>query len=206
MQNIINNVKASSLKVAEYLTPVLKESKFQETGVITPEEFLAAGDHLVHHCPTWQWAAGDETSYKDYLPKEKQFLITRNVPCYKRCRQMEYSSEQEKLLDDGEGDDGWVDTHHYAEKSDEKVSEMTLEEKVDDKTSSREEDSDEEAVDMEEFVESGMLEDAATIDIKKESSGGEIVATRTYDLNITYDKYYQTPRLWLFGYDEKKSL
>merc|ERR1712117_939523 len=103
---------------------------------------------------------------------------------------MEYSSEQEKLLDDGEGDDGWVDTHHYAEKSD-------------DKTSSREEDSDEEAVDMEEFVESGMLEDAATIDIKKESSGGEIVATRTYDLNITYDKYYQTPRLWLFGYDEK---
>jgi len=31
---------------------------------------------------------------------------------------------------------------------------------------------------------------------------GEIVQTRTYDLNITYDKYYQTPRLWLFGYDE----
>jgi hypothetical protein len=32
--------------------------------------------------------------------------------------------------------------------------------------------------------------------------GGEIVHTRTYDLHITYDKYYQTPRLWLFGYDE----
>lgn len=29
-----------------------------------------------------------------------------------------------------------------------------------------------------------------------------ILQTRTYDLNITYDKYYQTPRLWLFGYDE----
>lgn len=28
------------------------------------------------------------------------------------------------------------------------------------------------------------------------------MATRTYDLNITYDKYYQTPRLWLIGYDE----
>lgn len=23
-----------------------------------------------------------------------------------------------------------------------------------------------------------------------------------YDLDITYDKYYQTPRVWLFGYDE----
>lgn len=29
-----------------------------------------------------------------------------------------------------------------------------------------------------------------------------ILQTRTYDLYITYDKYYQTPRLWLFGYDE----
>ena len=25
---------------------------------------------------------------------------------------------------------------------------------------------------------------------------------RRYDLDITYDKYYQTPRVWLFGYDE----
>ena len=29
-----------------------------------------------------------------------------------------------------------------------------------------------------------------------------VVATRTYDLSITYDKYYQTPRVWLFGYSE----
>lgn len=33
---------------------------------------------------------------------------------------------------------------------------------------------------------------------------GEIIHTRTYDLHITYDKYYQTPRLWLFGYDENQ--
>jgi len=31
---------------------------------------------------------------------------------------------------------------------------------------------------------------------------GNILQTRTYDLHITYDKYYQTPRLWLSGYDE----
>ena len=75
---------------------------------------------------------GDEASVKDYLPKEKQFLITRyhivlclhsknapvfflfdgfiwgriaiskifrNVPCYKRCKQMEYKASQELLLD-----------------------------------------------------------------------------------------------------------
>lgn len=30
-----------------------------------------------------------------------------------------------------------------------------------------------------------------------------ILRTRTYDLYITYDKYYQTPRLWLAGFDER---
>lgn len=33
---------------------------------------------------------------------------------------------------------------------------------------------------------------------------GDILRTRTYDLHITYDKYYQTPRLWLYGYDENR--
>ena len=57
---------------------------------------------------------------------------------------------------------------------------------------------DQEAVDMEAFIESGMMEDEATVDAesskkslakKTESSsvGGEIVNVRTYDLNITYD-------------------
>lgn len=34
------------------------------------------------------------------------------------------------------------------------------------------------------------------------SSDDEILKTRTYDLHITYDKFYQTPRLWLYGYNE----
>lgn len=81
-----------------------------------------------------------------------------------------------------------------------------------------EDDDDEEACDMEEFAESGMLEkmDAATavrapkpepVAVATAGKGstddeGGIVKTRTYDLHITYDKYYQTPRLWVVGYDE----
>jgi len=190
---------------------VLRESKFQETGVLTPEEFLAAGDHLVHHCPSWQWAAGQPDQAREYLPPDKQFLITKNVPCYKRCKAMEYRGELEAVLDDGEdGEGGWVDTHHYQQEETElaaTVQDMVLESEPPTQPAPEEA---EEAVDMEDFIESGLLEeDEARVEpVTAEeggAAGGEILTTRTYDLNITYDKYYQTPRLWLFGYSETRT-
>lgn len=120
--------------------------------------------------------------------------------------------------------------------SDDKVLEMTLEntraESMEEAALKNDEDEhnsdedDEEAADMEEFEESGMLEDdkvinrvlgldhikvglllqiakvVQPIETKTNEEGGEIIHTRTYDLHITYDKYYQTPRLWLTGYNE----
>nr|CAG4646460.1 EOG090X0AKX [Macrothrix elegans] len=228
MQSIINTVKGSALGVAEYLTPVLKDSKFKETGVLTPEEFVKAGDHLVHHCPTWQWATGDESKIKPYLPKNKQFLMTRNVPCYKRCKQLEYT-EQEKIVlpDDEEG--GWVDTHPVsdiliegsatAEMSNEEKNDMNDsedQEKIgnamnelvldddDDGEAAVMEDSDLELEEDEAEVKPKISTEKETVPTKSTDSSGDIIQTRTYDLNITYDKYYQTPRLWLSGHDENR--
>lgn len=36
------------------------------------------------------------------------------------------------------------------------------------------------------------------------SVGAGVVRSRAYDISITYDKYYQTPRVWLFGYNEQR--
>nr|CAG4641078.1 EOG090X0AKX [Eulimnadia texana] len=216
MQNVINTVKGTALGVAEYFTPVLKDSKFKETGLLTPEEFVKAGDHLVHHCPTWQWQTGEESRIRDYLPRDKQFLVTKNVPCYKRCKQMEYT-EVEQIIDENDEDGGWVDTHPFSENEDnEDDGMMKIKEDKDQKTTieasaigSVETNEEEEAVYMDDFEESGMPDedDQATLNVvpsKQPDSEEEVVQTRTYDLYITYDKYYQTPRLWLFGYDEKR--
>lgn len=35
-----------------------------------------------------------------------------------------------------------------------------------------------------------------------ETSSDNLLQVRTYDCYISYDKHYQTPRFWLFGYDE----
>ena len=207
--------------VAESLMTTRTTSAFLEKGVVTPEEFVVAGDYLVEQCPTWSWQGGDAKSAKSYLPEDKQFLVTRNVPCLKRARAMEeYAGKEEHLS--GE-DDGWVaaggdgnggskddDAPDMDEIPD--ISALRVDSGAKDDENDEDDDDDADIPDMDDFDMCGDEEDdasalpssrAAPLDAAG-SDAGHILKTRTYDLSITYDKYYQTPRVWLNGYDERR--
>ena len=63
--------------------------------------------------------------------------------------------------------------------------------------------SDSEAPDIETFVhDDNLIEEDADPAAYNNLENENILKFRTYDLYITYDKYYQTPRLWICGYDE----
>lgn len=100
-------------------TPLSHTSTFRETGQITPEEFVAAGDYLVFKFPTWFWADADPASKRvTYLPPGKQFLVTRNVPCHRRINDDfagdaghdESLVEGTKGASAGDDEDGWLRT------------------------------------------------------------------------------------------------
>lgn len=186
--------------------PTLKQSAFLEKGVLTPEEFVLAGDELVYKCPTWAWEAGQESKRKSYLPADKQYLVTRNVPCQNRV-----SSMESDMIMEG-GDDDWM-VSSIIQRSEK----LSLEDEFDmldeegeviekpksaepEKPAAAEEE--DEYADMDAFEDDNILQDDAAVAADVNNAGGDVdhtVKVRTYDLSITYDKYYQTPRVWMIG-------
>lgn len=161
--------------VRNLVTPVLQTSNF-ESGILTPTEFIEAGDFLVYKCPTWEWSAGDIKKRKKYLPPDKQYLVTRNVPCLQRCSA---SNCTDNIMQDG---DWTVFTTENNENDD-------LEDKYFDVETS-----------LDVNVISHEVDDENEDDLAGNYSN--IIRTRTYNVYITYDNYYRTPRVWLFGYNE----
>ncbi len=54
VESLKNKANNFFMKVATPFMGVLKESQFIEKGVLTPEEFVLAGDQLTHKCQTWE--------------------------------------------------------------------------------------------------------------------------------------------------------
>eukprot|EP00898_Chlorokybus_atmophyticus_P001075 jgi/Chlat1/1969/Chrsp158S02310 len=167
---------------AEYVLPVQTTSTLRHDGKLTPEEFVAAGDALVFKCPTWSWeGCSDPNRRNPHFPNKKQYLITRN---------------------DTNGDESIpsMDGSALSETKAVAVAEPVA------VTANAEE---EEVPDMDEYVDNGVIEDdEATLSadlLRAVEPEDNILHTRTYDITITWDKYYAVPRIWLFGYDEHRT-
>ncbi|ODQ82991.1 hypothetical protein BABINDRAFT_11320 [Babjeviella inositovora NRRL Y-12698] len=158
----------------EYLTPVSHTSTFQTSGEITPEEFVAAGDYLVYRFPTWQWSSAPENKRKDFLPADKQFLVTKHVPSYIRAATYlgaGIGDDEEEV----EGEDGWTTTH-MTQQTEAVVPQA------------------EEAQDIDDLIDENAEDDeyAAVTPSTKDH--------RSYDLHIAYSTSYRVPKMYLLGY------
>lgn len=201
--SVKDKIYQTGVKFAADFVPTLLVSKFLEEGVLTPEEFVAAGDLLVFKCPTWSWESGDPKKASKDLPKEKQFLITRNVPCSQRAENLGKGSI-EKSVSMGGGEDDWTELANAAPgEKDDDLQDISSPKPSGSNIATGDEDDDDDdgdAPDMEAFNEANLEEtpDSATL------PGDNIERSRTYDISITYDRFYQTPKVWLFGYDENR--
>lgn len=186
----------------EYMYPKRTTSAFLEKGVLTPDEFVKAGDELVFKCPTWQWEGGDPKKKKSYLPDDKQYLVTRNVPCQTRVSSMETMMAMEG---DDEGD--WlvstvVKSQAIEDEFDiiDDEGEIITDEKLNPSETGEDANEDDEYADMADFEDDNIVEDEAAIPATAATDDDNLIKVRTYDLSITYDKYYQVPRVWMMGY------
>lgn len=119
----MNFLHGTISRIRDQYAPSAQASTFRNTGQITHEEFVAAGDYLVYKFPTWSWADASPVTKRDArLPEGKQFLVTRGVPCHRRLDDnfAGDAGQDETIVGDGEdfkgvgtaGDDedGWLRT------------------------------------------------------------------------------------------------
>eukprot|EP00210_Caulerpa_lentillifera_P003369 g3213.t1 len=165
-------------------------SKFKEQRTLTPDEFMKTGDYLVHSYPSWQWYSGVTSKRKSYLDNAKQCLVTRRGQYFISCLiikdftvpvktqtelQNTVTEEQDDLLDDELED--WV------------IAKTSMQ-----STSKIEETKSAAAEHIRSLDSTTDEDDEVTVPV-------EAPNRRTYDLYITYDKYYQVPRVWLVGFE-----
>jgi ubiquitin-like-conjugating enzyme ATG3 len=175
MKNFVNNIVHST---KEKWLPINTISTFATTGAMTPEEYVQAGDKLIENWPMWSWQRA-ELNEKDYLPKQKQYLVARGLLSTHRYK------EYAQVIEDNEDTD--LDfTNINIEKQSENVESCIKPEVT--------------QIDHDDF-------DCAWGVIEEEDDAADYTCTnamkayRWYDLSMTYDKVYLTPRIWINGRD-----
>ena len=214
MKNIGHDLYEGITGLISKVKPPPKESKFYEKGILTPEEYVKAGDYLVMKCPTWKWCSAKENMVNKYLPKDKQYLLTRVRSKLRASDYLKKNNTKEKLI---EGD--WVDADlEFKPKTENKKAVALdlddLEEKDKNKVevAANLDDQDEDFViegeeekpePKKETKKDNDFEIVDEDDLKDKKEDAGVVKTREYEVTITYDLYFFVPRMWLMGYNEK---
>lgn len=167
-----------------------KKSVFLEDGRLLPEEFTAAGDRLILASKMWSWAAASKEGYKEpVLDADKQYLRAKTVS---RSRFKEEPVDDLEVVELEDGfkallGDKQVQTQ-LMEPEEPKPAETQPETSAPVKAQNWfEEDDEPQAGEAEENAKTAAIDENL----------------RTYEVNITYDRHYLTPRLWLSGVDYK---
>lgn len=175
---------------------------------------------------------GDPAKAKSYLPKDKQYLITRNggrgargtegraaargpptslpfqpsVPSRRRAAAVtDYGEEMFECGEDGDGEGGWVAPRpDAAARADAVALGGGDAAAAPEPASPPVDDDDDDILPGLEDLEIVAHADAADPAALPPARAPALLATRTYDLRVTYDKYYQVPRLWLAPYGEDR--
>jgi ubiquitin-like-conjugating enzyme ATG3 len=174
------------------LTPINHNSNFSKTGEISPEEFVLAGDYLVHKFPTWEWGVCPKSLQKPFLPPDKQFLVTRKVPSYQRANSYlsggvdgdECGGVEDDEEVEGDDGDGWV-------KSRKIISTATTE---------PQEQEQEQVNDLDDLIDNDAEEDDGEFnDLEVINNTNDQL--RKYDLYISYSTSYRVPKVYLVGFN-----
>lgn len=199
---IITMLRSTLSNWREYLTPISHKSTFFSTGQITPEEFVQAGDYLTHMFPTWKWNGVediDNISMRDFLPAEKQFLVSRKVPCYVRADDFfnvqddfDYNFDEE-YLGSLKNDDSKSKQVDIATPSRKYASMNVAVDDIDDLIDGMEIKDSENANDDD----GGIIQDDDDDEIIMKSDPNK----RFYDLYITYSTSYRVPKMFIVGFN-----
>jgi len=151
-----------------------------------------------------------------HLPPDKQFLITKNVPCFPR----EEKEVHENIVEgEKDSEDGWVVANIKQDEADDDdgaggetgaagaagpatAATTTTDQPaapVTDEDIDNEFDAVETVGDGDVSFDTAGLSDQDTAVAAADDT--HVKQTRTYDISIHYDAHYSTPRVWLFGYD-----
>lgn len=171
-KSLYDNYKAA----AEVVMPNLTNNNFVETGMLTKEDFKHAGDHLISIDSGWKWRTSGSCLVKENI-------ICREAKLYE-SNHMDNPDDFDMSIYEYNNENTSVNVIK-TETDNTNYTEHTIINDI-------ESDSDDDLAHFED--ETLIPSDAATIKTTE-----NVYSNHVYNVYITYDQYYRTPRVWFVG-------